>query len=51
MAILSQDALCARPVGLPFWMRRWMRTSDLCARDQEGGATDQHERTHGKSTG
>ena len=34
MPILSQDALCARPVGLPFWIRRWMRTSDLCAPDQ-----------------
>ena len=24
MPILSQDALCSRPVGLPFWMRRWI---------------------------
>ena len=51
MPILSQDALCSRPAGLPFWMRRWIRTSDLCAPDQERGATDQQERTHWESTG
>ena len=51
MPILSQDALCARPVGLPFWMRRWTRLSDLRAPDQERAATDQQKRTHWESTG
>jgi hypothetical protein len=50
MPILSQDALCARPVGLVL-DAPWMRTSDLWARDQERGATDQQERTNAESTG
>jgi hypothetical protein len=49
MPILSQDALCSRPAGLPFWMRRWIRTSDLCA--PERGATNQQKRTREEYTG